>query len=161
MLVGWYIVPYKRRGATLTPTRYPAIDDYTAEIHAADGQWAETEVLGNRCLVKVRAPASVLNKLDSVYKRLPKDRLDDPLADLSQGVKDAIMAELLDMGYSLAELRGRFGDDLGTYTLRHVLRFMASRRRSARWDREANEIVLDGPIAACRSVKSVDNEVRS
>jgi hypothetical protein len=101
----------------------------------------------------------VLTALNGVYKRLPKDRLNDSLADLPPAVKSAIRDELLDMGYSLAELRERFGDDLSAYTLRDVLRFAARRRRAARWDREANEIVLDGPIAVCRSVKSVDKEV--
>jgi hypothetical protein len=159
MPVGWYIVPYKRREGQGIPTRYPAIDDYTAQIHAAGGQWAETEVLGNRCLVKVRASAAVLNKLDGIYKRLPKDRLNDSLADLPPAVKSAIRDELLDMGYSLAELQERFGDDLSIYTLRDVLRFAARRRLKPRWDREVDQIMLDGEEQHCRSVKSVDKEV--
>lgn len=158
MAVGWYIVPYKR-DTRWRAARYPEIDDYTDQIQAAGGRWAETEVLGNRCLVKVRAPTAVLDALDGVYKRLPKDRLDDSLADLPAGVKQALKDEALDMGYSVAELRARFPGDLGDYTLRDVLRFMATRRLKPRYDSETDSIILDGVAQACRRVDSVDTEV--
>lgn len=158
MAIGWYIVPYKRH-PVLDRTRYPAIDDYTAQLLEHGGTWAETEVLGNRCIVKVRAPAAVLQVLDGLYKRIPKDRLDDSLADLPAAIKRALRDELEDMGYSLAEIRARFGDDLGAYTLRDVLRFAASRRRKPRWDAETDEIVLDGEVQGCRPVEDVDREV--
>lgn len=160
MPIGWYIISYKRRSEGRIPTRYPAIDDYTSQIRAAGGQWAETEVLGNRCLVKVRAPQGVLSALDSLFRRIPKDRLDDSLADLSANVKGALRDELLDMGYSLAEIRARFGDDLGQYTLRDLLRFAATRRLKPRYDSKTDEIIIDGEVQPCRSVESVDAEVQ-
>jgi hypothetical protein len=161
MPIGWYIVPYEIRitGEPI-PTRYCAIDDYTPQIYAAGGQWAETEVLGNRAIVKVRAPAAGLSALDATYRRIPKNRLDDSLADLPAAIKVALRDEIQDQGYSLVEIRARFGDDLGAYTLRDVLRFMASRRLQPRWDWIADEIILDGPAQACRSVESVDAEVK-
>jgi len=159
MAIGWYIVPYKRDTRFVRPVRYPAIDDYTDQIVAAGGQWAETEILGNRCIVKVRAPAAVLTALSSVYKRLPKDRLNDSLSDLPAAVKQALKEEVLDQGYTLAEIRARFGDDLGAYTLRDLLRFMATRRRKPRYDEETDTIHVDGEIQVCRSVESVDAEV--
>jgi hypothetical protein len=159
MPVAWYIVPYGRRPGS-RPVRYPAIDDYSSQIHQYGGQWAETEILGNRCIVKVRAPQAVLSALDGVYKRLPKDRLDDVLADLPLAVRRALRDELADMGYALDEIRARFGDDLGAYTLRDVLRFAATRRFKPRYDAATDSIILDGSEQSCRSVESVDVEVQ-
>jgi hypothetical protein len=158
MPVAWYVVPYTLH-PVLPRTRYPAIDDYTAQIKAAGGTWSETEILGNQCLVKVRGPVALLQALAGVYTRLPKDQLDDSLADLSSAVRSALRDWLQDSGYSLAEIRARFGDDLGSYTLRDVLRFAASRRLKPRWDEGTGEIVLDGEAQACRPVDNVDAEV--
>ncbi len=160
MAIGWYIVPYKRRANALRPTRYPAIDDYTAQLMVVGGRWAETEILGDRCIVKVSAPPAALSQLDAIFRRIPKDRLDDSLADLPTAVKVALRDEVLAAGYTLAEVRVRFGDDLSQYTLRDVLRFMASRRRKPRYDVTADTIVLDGPVQSCRSIESVDAEVK-
>ena len=76
MAIAWFIIPYKRH-PVMPRTRYPAIDDHTASIRALGGDWSETEVLGNRCLVKVRAPANAIEALATRpgYKRLPKIRL--------------------------------------------------------------------------------------
>ncbi|MCG3208621.1 MAG: hypothetical protein FOGNACKC_02232 [Anaerolineae bacterium] len=159
MPVAWYIVPYKIRADEAELIRYPAIDDYTRQIYANGGQWSETEVLGNRCIVKVRAAAAVLAALDSIYKRIPKDRLDDKLGTLSGAIKSALRNEILAAGYSLSEIQDRFGSDLGQYTLRDVLHFMASRRIEPRYDKSASSFVFDGPARPCRSIDEVDAEV--
>lgn len=162
MPIGWYIIPYKRRVVSgIVQTRYPEIDDYTQQIHDNGGQWSETEVLGDRCIVKVRAPIGVLNAIDAVpgFKRIPKDRLDDSLSDLPVGVKTALRNEVLDMGYTIQEVQDRFGSDLGSYTLRQVLRFMASRRFSPRYNEPTDEIVFDGQQRTPRTIESVDAEV--
>ena len=116
-------------------------------------------MLGDRCIVKVRAPAGVLTALASQpgIKRLPKDRLDDSLSDLPPAIKQALRDEALDMGYTLAEIQARFPNDLGTYTLRDVVHFMATRRLKSRWTGIA--IVLDGIIQSCKPVAQVDAEV--
>ena len=57
MPTAWYIIPYRRRPARRRPTRYVAIDDHTAQIRDYGGTWSEVEVLGDRAIVKVRAPA--------------------------------------------------------------------------------------------------------
>jgi hypothetical protein len=158
-MIGWYIVPYKRRLDQALPVRCPAINDYTAEICGAGGSWAETEVLGDRCLVKVRASAEVLAMLDGVYKRLPKERLDDALSDLSTAAKQKLKNEILGMGYSVGEVQAAFPGDLGDYCLGDVLHFMASRRLKPRYDAGAGEIILDGAVQVCRPVESVDGEV--
>lgn len=162
MPVAWFIIPYKRRpGNGPRVDRYPEIDDYSADIAVQGGTWRETEVLGDRCIVKVRARLGVLNALNDIpgFKRLPKDRLDDPLSDLSPAIRQALKAEVLDMGYTIAEVQARFGDDLGQYTLRQVLKFMAKRRRSPRYNQPTDEIVFDGPLRIPTDPDRIDLEV--
>lgn len=163
MAIGWYIVPYKRlTGASLPmPTRYCAMGDHTATIHAAGGAWSEVEVLGNQAIVKVRATPAVLTQLNGVagFRRLPKDLLDDSLASLSTGVKTAIRNELTSAGYTLAEVQARFGSDIGQYTLRDVLNFFASRRLKPRYDAGTDTIILDGAEQDCKDIDELDGEV--
>jgi len=159
MAIAWFIIPYKRRVGARQPTRYCAIDDFTPQIYSAGGKWSETEILGDRAIVKVSAPANILTALNAEYKRLPKDRLDDSLSDLSAGAKTAIRNELQDAGYSLAEIQARFGSDLGAFTLRDVLRFFASRRLKPRYDVDTDTIILDGSVQVCRSIDEVDEDV--
>jgi hypothetical protein len=155
--MAWFIVPYKRRLNTPFPSRYPAIDDYTSQLESVGGKWKEIEILGNRCIVKVVAPQSALEQLATVFKRLPKDRLDDNLSDLPQSVRRALRDEILDQGYTLAELQAKFGNDLGQYTLREVLRFMATKRRKPRYDTQTDEIILDGPEQNCDSIDALED----
>lgn len=161
MPVAWFIVPYKT-DPEKPRTKYCAIDDFTAQIKASGGAWSEVEVLGNRAIAKVRAPGSVLAALANVtgFKLLPKARLDDELWDLSPTVKAAIKDELLDAGYSLSEITTRFDRDLGNYTLRDVLRFMATRRLKQRYDEQSQTIVLDGPPQACESIDKLDRYIK-
>lgn len=167
MPVAWYIAPYKRRDPPDPPTgggeveRYCAMDDFTVQIYGAGGRWSETEVLGNRAIVKVSAPVGVLAAISAApgFKRLPKNRLEDSLADLSNAAKLALKNELQDQGYLPVEIKARFGSDLGAYTLRDVLRFMASRRRKPRYDEQSDTIVFDGEIVTPRPVDEVEAEV--
>ena len=158
-MIGWYLVPYKFGGLVFRgrPNRMVAMNDYNDLIFGDGGNWTETEVLGDRAIVKVRASDATLSILNGVYRRLPKDRLDDPLSDLPSQVLIRIRDELLDMGYSIEEIRDHLGDDLSIYTLRDVLHFMARRRLKPRWDGE--KVVLDGIEQPCRPIESVDREV--
>lgn len=167
MPIGWYIIPYirDRRAGSPPRCRRVAIDQYDDQIKDAGGAWTETEILDpsiGRAIVKVRVPAAILTQLDGLYKRLPKDGLDDPLSDLSTPVLRAIRDELLDMGYPLAEIRDRFGltvADLANYTLRDVLHFMTRRRHKVRYDQPTDTLVCDGEIKTPRPIESVDSEV--
>lgn len=163
MATGWYIVPYKRVESGMfssLPTRYCEMDDYTHDIiYVYGGAWTESEVLGDRAIVKVRTRQAILDVLDNRFTRLPKDRLDDPLSDLSPSVINHMRDWALDCGYSLDEIHEAFAGGLENYTLRDYLHFLAQRRLKPRWDREADEIILDGPVQGCRSVESVDEEV--
>ncbi len=93
------------------------------------------------------------------FKRIPKDALDNSLSDLSNAAKTALKNEILDMGYTLQEVNNRFPGDLGDYTLRDVLRFMATRRRKPRYDSGTDEIVLDGEEVGCEDVDALDRVI--
>lgn len=157
----WYIVQYKRRLPARRPSRYCAMDDYTQQIIYKDGgNWSEAEVLGDRAIVKVKAEETTMETLNGVFKRIPKDLLDDPLSDLSAGVKTALKNEALDMGYTLAEINDKLPNPIGTYTLRDVLKFMATKRLKPRYDKDTDTIVCDGIEQQARSIESVDEAVR-
>lgn len=137
------------------------MDDFTGLIRAEGGDWHETEVLGNFAIVKVRGSVPTLALIANTagFRRLPKDRLDDSLADLTAAQKQALRDRLLDMGYSVAEIQTALGNDLGTKMLRGVLRFAATRRRKPRYDAPTDTILLDGPVQPCRDVDDVDRAV--
>jgi hypothetical protein len=139
------------------------MDDHTAAIRADGGAWAETEILGNMAIVKVRATAATLTTIADAtgFTRLPLSVLDNSLASLSTTQRTAIRNKLNDMGYSVAEIQARFGSDLSIYTLGDVLRFAASRRLKPRYDAATDTIILDGAQQPCRSVTSVDAEIQT
>ena len=157
-MIAWYIAPYKIRLYD-SQFRYCAIDDYTDLIINTDkGNWSESEVLGNRAVVKVKASASTLIILDSVFERMPKDGLEDSLVTVAIGDKAALKNEGLDMGYSNIEWDEEFPNNLGTYKLKDILHFYTKRRLKPRWD--GTKIVIDGIEQACRTIESVDAEVQ-
>ncbi len=158
--IGWYIVPYKRLdNNTVRPYRYPAILDYTQQIKNDGGKWAETDVLGNRAIVKVKATTATLTTIDGVFKRIPASILNNKLSSLTTAQKTALRNEMLDMGYTLAEIQEKLPNDLGTYTLRDVLKFMATRRLRPRYNQPTDTIICDGIVQPVRTIESVDNAV--
>lgn len=160
MPIGFFVAPYKRAVITVQSPRrrYCVMADAQSVIAADDGDWSETEYLGNRALVKVRASAATLSDIASApnIRRLPKDTLDTNLSDLTGPQKTALRGELEDAGYSLAEIQARFGNDLGAFTLRDVVRFATQRRLKPRYDIPTDTIFVDGPIQACRDIVDVD-----
>jgi hypothetical protein len=163
MPIGWFIVPYKRKLIADRPTRYCAMDDFTQQIIYQDGgNWSETEVLGNHAIVKVNAAVATLQAINAAagFVRLPKGILDDSLSSLNAAQKTAIRGKIISLGYSLAELQARFVNDLGTYTLRDVLKFVTRRRLKPRYDAGTDTIICDGAIQPVRSLESVDEAVQ-
>lgn len=157
----WFLVPYLRRTSMPRPERYCAMDDFSSAIKADGGEWTETEVLGNHAIVKVRASAATLQTINAAqgFTRLPKDRLDDALSDLTQQQRTALRDRIEALGYARAEWQAALGTDLGAVTLRQVLVFVASRRLKPRYDAGTDTIVLDGPVQACRPVADVDSRL--
>lgn len=163
MAIGWFLVPYATqtfRG--INAGRYCAMQNFSTQIAADGGNWAETEVLGGYAIVKVRAAPATLTAINNAvgFTRLPKDKLDDPLSDLTNPQKVALRDKVISLGYTLEEITARFGNDLGQYTLRQVLRFVASRRLTPRYDPNTQTVVLDGNEVVPLSVDVVDEIVR-
>lgn len=161
MATAWYLCQYKRRLGGPRPARYCAMNDFTPQVEADGGKWAETEVLGNWAIVKVLALPATLDTIAAApgFRRLNKAALNLSLSDLNAGQKATLLSWVTDMGYTVAEVRGALGNDLGLLTLGDVLRFCARRRHKPRYDEATDMIILDGPEQACRTVDSVDAEV--
>lgn len=161
MPIAWYIVLWKRKDQEQGLIRRTcAIRDYSTMIKNDGGNWRAIEVLGGRLLVKVKASTATLSLLDTKFKRLPKDRLDDSLSDLPSNIKTMIKNEILDMGYTLSEIQQKLGSNFNQKTLREVLKFMATRRRKPRYDKATDTIFCDGDIRACNSIEVIDKEVQ-
>lgn len=162
MAIGWFICGYKRAPSKV-PTRYCAMEDYSEIINADNGAWAETEVLGNYAVVKVRASDTTLTTIAAApgFLRVPPGlNLSSPLSSLTVAQMNAIRDRVLAMGYTDAEITTALGNNLRNRTLGQVLRFAASRRLKARYDAIGDQIVLDGPVQSCRLVDDVDMEVQ-
>lgn len=163
MAIAWFICPYVRRVDPSRAIRYPAMDDFTAAVVADGGAWAETEVLGNAALCKVRASAATLATIGAAvsFTTIPLHTvLTDTLGDLTAGQRTAIANKLQALGYPLAEIRTVMpSGGWGAITLGQVLRFIARRRLTPRYDRGADTITLDGVQVTPKSVDLVAAEV--
>lgn len=162
MPVGWFLAPYARRpNYGGRADRYVIVNDLTPQIFADGGFWSETEVLGQHAIVKVRATAATLQAVAGLpgVTRIPVARLDDPLSSLSNAQKNALRNRVQALGYTMSEIQARFPNDLGTYTLRQLLTFVASRRRKVRFDPVSDEVFDDGPEQPVRPVFDVDRDV--
>lgn len=137
------------------------MDAFTAAIVADGGGWAESEVLGQAAVVKVRAAAATLNQIagEEGFLRVPVARLDDPLSSLTAAQKTAVRNRVVALGYTAGEVTSRFPGDLGDYTLRDLLGFVASRRRRVRYDEATDTVIADGEVVAPRPVDDVDAAV--
>ena len=172
MPTAYFLAPYKRQPGEARPSRYVIVNDLTRQIWADNGWpagnvpgspefWSETEVLGQHAIVKVRASAAMLTSVGALagVTRLPVDRLDDPLSSLTNPQKTALRNRVLALGYTAAEIDAALPNNLGTYTLRDVLGFIATRRRKVRYDAGTDTIIDDGPVQPVRPLGEVDAAV--
>jgi hypothetical protein len=138
------------------------MDEFTPQIYSQGGQWAETEVLGNYAIVKVRASDATLTTIAATegFQRLPLTLLTESLSSLTGAQRTSIRNRLIAMGYTDTEINTALGANIGQRTLGQVLRFAASRRLKPRYDAMQDLIVLDGPVQTCRLIEDVDNEVQ-
>jgi len=163
--MAWFIAPYKRDapypGLPGSVRRYCSVRDVAAQIEADGGVWQAVEILGDRAVVKVRASAATYAAIAALpgVVRVPKDLLDDALSTLSAGQRTAIRNQVLDAGYTTAEVNARF-PNLANNTVGDVLRFLATRRRKPRYDAGTDTIVFDGVVQACGSIDALNAEVR-
>lgn len=159
MAIGWYICPMVRRIGVARPERYCSMDDFTDQIVAEGGTWSESEILGNVALVKVRASAITLASLAGTFQRIPLSRLDDPLGSLTAIQRQSLKTFVLNLGYTVQEVQDALGTDLSGVTLGQLLRFMASRRLTPRYDSGTDTIVCDGDAVGCRGIDHLDSSV--
>lgn len=138
MAIGWFVVPMLIKDSRIPPyfkMRYCAMDNHTATIYADDGNWRESEVLGNHALVRVRASAATLINLNSVsgfLRILSKVDLSETLGDLTAAQRTAVLNKLQALGYTLAEIQVALGGTLAGWrsrTFGDLLRFIAKRRK--------------------------------
>lgn len=166
MPLAWFICPYKRDPSAASPRvrRYCSIADANESIVADGGAWAETEILGDAALVKVRASNATLaqvNQLAGVVRIPNHTALTDTLGDLTAGQRNAILTKLLTLGYAQQEIAAALPADWTAVTLGQVLRFAATRRLKPRYDAALDRIVLDGAVQPVRPVADVDAAVQA
>lgn len=158
MAIGWFIAPYKRRDKLGMPGRYCAMDDYSSLINSDGGKWAESEFLGDRALVRVRARAGTLTTIgnDPDIRRLPNLAMNDVLGNLTARQKTRMRNELTDAGYTLEDYNARhpFNDS----TFRQYVRFLTGRRRKPRYNQATDSIICDGPEFPCKPIEDLENE---
>ncbi len=176
MATAWFICTYKRamvwdkvNGVWVNmqpPARYCAMDDFTPQINADGGAWSEIEVSGGYAVVKVRASSATLTTIGGTagFTRVPvtAPTLSTTLSTLTSEQRNALLTLIGNMGYTPAEISAALGSTLATWrghTLGNVLRFIASKRLKPRYDRNNDQIVLDGVPQACRSVSEADTDV--
>lgn len=165
MPTAWFICPYKiKKNMRIMgrPVRYCAMDDFTGQIHKDGGTWAESEIMGNIAIVKVRASEGTLQKIGrgEGFERLEKEGLNDSLSDLSTNRKNTLEQKLVLIGYPLSEVRQHLGSDIGAKTLGEFLRFAARRRLKPRYIEATDEVICDGIEQPCRPIDELDKMVK-
>jgi hypothetical protein len=142
------------------PARYCAMDDYTARIEKDNGKWAESEVLGQYAIVKVRAEEETLESIagEETFVSIAVSGLDDPMSSLDDEELTAIRAAVLTMGYTEDEIASSLGE-MAKCTLGEVLAFCASRRAVLAYDGPSEKMVSTGEYKECRSISNVDKAV--
>lgn len=158
MAAAWFIAKYNvvvNYPAFPYATRTSAIDE--AQLAANGARWKSIE-LTNRLIYKIVASNAVLNAVANLpnVKRLPTDLLDNPLSDLTANQRQAIRDELVDQGYSLAEINAQF-PNLANATLRQALKFMARTRTLPAFDIPTLSVVVSDKPEDVRDCDSVDD----
>jgi hypothetical protein len=169
MALAWFICQYRNSIITdykgTRGARVCTMDDFTPQIRADGGAWAESEVLGNYAIVKVRANAATLTTIGATagFNRITNHwLLTDILADLTTTQRNAVQTRILAMGYTQAEINAVMGNTLALWrqkTFLTLLNFVAQRRLIPHWDAINLQIVFDGAFVPCKSISQLNTEV--
>jgi hypothetical protein len=153
------------------------MDDFTDQIWADNGWpqgnvpespdfWDETEILGDKALVKVRAETTTLATISGTvgFFTIPTRYvlLADNLSDMTAGERNQIQNAILSLGYTQGEIDAAMGNSLTlwrTKTLDDLLSIIASRRLKPRYNQPTDTIVCDGPVQPVKSHRSVAAKV--
>lgn len=135
MTIAWFLVPMSVKPHSLFQwMRYCPMDDFTDQLRAEGGDWAESEVLGNSAIVKVRASDALLGVIAGTagFYRIPWDwLLADTMADWTNAQYNVVRARLGQMGFTSQEISAALGSNVQqwrTHTFEDLLRFVCSRR---------------------------------
>jgi len=168
MSFAWFLCPIKLNKEVRIfgtyPLRYWAMDDFTQQILSEGGWWAGCDALGNVAVCKVRASDALLAVIEATpeFMRWPKDGMNDPLGDLTDEQIDQIKSKLLELGYTMGELRRKFGGNINiaAYTLKDVLDFVTQKKIQPRYDDINDDYIFDGAeTGPRRTIESIDQEV--
>lgn len=166
MALGWFVVPYKRRLPLTLAARYCVIDDLTAQILSEGGEWDETEILGDKALVKVRAAQATLTLVSNIAGvfTIPQKwiEMQDSLSNMTAGERNQLQSAVLSLGYTQAELDAAMGSTLAqwrTHVLGDLLNMAATRRLQPRYDSATDTIFVDGPIQPVKPPQKVADKV--
>lgn len=162
MATAWFVAPYNRKDISLNrPGRYCAMDDFTPQIIADGGGWAESEVLGNVAVVKVAASDATLSAIGSVtgFIRLPINSLTDTFSGVSAGTLKDLKNAAIAAGYTVPEFNGKI-PNFASATLQQFLEFWAQRRQKPRYDSANDVIVCDGDVQSCVPITIVDFKIK-
>lgn len=154
MTIGAFLIPY-------THVNYRGIlrqifdDTQWASLEAEGAKVEYFEVLGDNAIVFVNARNAVLNTINALpgVFQLPTRSLGTTLSDLTANQKTALRNKVQALGYTAQEIQDRFGNDIGQYTFREVLRFLLTRRRLPRYDDVLQDVVLDGDVLDLTNVR--------
>jgi hypothetical protein len=142
------------------------MDDFTAAIRADGGDWDETEVLGDKALVKVRASAATLTAISNAagFFTIPSKwiEMQDNLSNMTAGERNQLSNAILSLGYTQAELDAAMGNTLAlwqTHVLGDLLIMASTRRLKPRYDQPTDSIVCDGVVQPVKDVNLVASKV--
>ena len=136
MPVGWFIADLvERQRGGLPPTRKHPFAELDLVRRA---RW--TEIPGGRVLARVEAPAQVLAQLAARQRvtRIPLDRLDGKLSELTDGQRTAVRKVVTDAGLDATGITG-------ASTLRDVLVLLTAQAGQRKGWRTVDALAVDRP----------------
>lgn len=171
MAIAWFICGYVITDILGNPgihnVRYCAMNNFNTQVFADGGAWAESEIVNDSAVVKVRASSTTINTIGNTqgFYRIPLDITDINalMTALTQPQYGAIRGELLRLSYLESEINAALGSTRAqwqTKTFKQLLDFAATRRFKPRYDYATDTFIFDGPIQTPRSITSVDGEVQ-
>jgi hypothetical protein len=138
------------------------MDDFTSQIEADGGKWAESEILGDQAITKVSASEATLATIQTAegFRRIPKVvALETKLTALTQVEANGLETAALNAGYRIDEVSAKMGPNIRQKTLGDYLRLLTTRRLKPRYDKETDTIICDGAEQVCRTPENVDAAV--
>lgn len=168
MAIAWFICGYTVMESKpgIHSVRFCSMRAFDTQIWADGGAWAESEVVNNSAVVKVRASVATITAIGNTqgFYLIPLDITDINalMTALTQPQYNAIRNELLSLTYLDSEINAALGSTRAQWqvkTFKQLLDFAATRRFKPRYDAATDSFIFDGPIVIPLSIASVDAKV--